>query len=222
MCATCFGHGNYGTANRTAGGKNITDGHKGSSPSKISPTKTNNTQGTKFNDSSHTNNGQVMTQISAIYAKRSRSILNQFGQSNIGQHAHGAHGTSNPVYLNPNSNINQGRGSVGNQSNNHDNSDHSHNNANKGSPRLGRHLRGISPQSREKNYMTSGNNGSASTGNQNNYPSSQQANVSSSAPSGGTHITGNSSQLVAGSNNSNMNNSGIVGSSMTTMAGSNN
>ena len=107
MCATCFGHGNYGTANRTAGGKNNTDGHKGVSPSKISPTKTSNTQGTKFNDSSHTNNGQVMTQISAIYAKRSRSILNQFGQSNIGQHAHGAHGTSNPVHINANSNINQ-------------------------------------------------------------------------------------------------------------------
>lgn len=150
MCATCFG-GNYGTAHRT-GGKNNTD-HKGSSPSKISPTKTTNNQGTKFNESSHSNNGQVMTQISAIYAKRSRSILNQFGQSNV-QHAHNNqhHGTSNPVYLNPNSNINQGRGSVGNQNNNssnnnnnqhnHDsNIDHSHN---KGSPRLGR-LRGISP-----------------------------------------------------------------------------
>jgi hypothetical protein len=170
MCATCFGHGNYGTANRTAGGKNNTDGHKGVSPSKISPTKTSNTQGTKFNDSSHTNNGQVMTQISAIYAKRSRSILNQFGQSNIGQHAHGAHGTSNPVHINANSNINQGRGSVGNPSNNNnsssnnnnntasnnnnDHGDHSHNA--KGSPRLGR-LRGISPQSREKNYMTGSN-----------------------------------------------------------------
>ena len=33
----------------------------------------------KYNDNSHYNNGQVMTQISAIYAKRSRSILNQFG-----------------------------------------------------------------------------------------------------------------------------------------------
>lgn len=143
MCATCIGHGNYGTANRTTGGKNNTDAHKGSSPSKISPTKTSNTQGTKFNDSSHTNNGQVMTQISAIYAKRSRSILNQFGQSNI-QHGHGGHGTSNPVYLNPNSNINAGRGSVGNTNNhNHDANDHAHNNA-KGSPRLGR-LRGISP-----------------------------------------------------------------------------
>ena len=61
MCATCIGHGNYGTANRTTGGKNNTDAHKGSSPSKISPTKTSNTAGTKFNDSSHTNNGQVMT-----------------------------------------------------------------------------------------------------------------------------------------------------------------
>ena len=99
-----------------------------------------------------------MTQISAIYAKRSRSILNQFGQSNINQHGHGIHGSSNPVYLNPNSNINQGRGSVGNTNNhNHDSNDHAHNNA-KGSPRLGR-LRGISPQSREKNYLSSGNSG---------------------------------------------------------------
>ena len=50
------------------------------SPSKISPNKTaGGTNSKQFTDNSHSNNGQVMTQISAIYNKRSRSILNQFG-----------------------------------------------------------------------------------------------------------------------------------------------
>jgi len=82
-----------------------------------------------------------MTQISAIYAKRSRSILNQFGQTNIGNHNHGVVVTNN---TNTNNNflttntganasvINRDRQSVGNEVDT------------KGSPRLGR-LRGISP-----------------------------------------------------------------------------
>ena len=49
------------------------------SPSKISPNKQGTQNSKQLTDSSHSNNGQVMTQISAIYAKRSRSILNQFG-----------------------------------------------------------------------------------------------------------------------------------------------
>ena len=84
-----------------------------------------------------------MTQISAIYAKRSRSILNQFGQTNIGNHNHGVVinannnvANNNNNFLNANSGVNAGinrdRQSVGNE------------HENKGSPRLGR-LRGISP-----------------------------------------------------------------------------
>jgi hypothetical protein len=84
-----------------------------------------------------------MTQISAIYAKRSRSILNQFGQTNIGNHNHGVVITSNNNASNNNNfmNVNVGanagiinrdRQSVGNEVDT------------KGSPRLGR-LRGISP-----------------------------------------------------------------------------
>jgi hypothetical protein len=61
----------YGSPNKTTQGKNFGAENK-NSPSKISPNKPG--QGTaKYNDNS---NGQVMTQISAIYAKRSRSILN--------------------------------------------------------------------------------------------------------------------------------------------------
>jgi hypothetical protein len=48
--------GNDGKGSKTNGGKNWDHNHnKGGSPSKISPTK--QSQGTKFNDSSHTNNG---------------------------------------------------------------------------------------------------------------------------------------------------------------------
>jgi hypothetical protein len=107
-----------------------------------------------------------MTQISAIYAKRSRSILNQFGQTNHGAQAHHIYGptpgAANNNYLNPNNIINQGRGSVGPNNDNHDAAN------NKGSPRLGR-LRGISPQSREKAYMSGSNNGQSnpSTNNSN-------------------------------------------------------
>ena len=92
-----------------------------------------------------------MTQISAIYAKRSRSILNQFGQTNVGAHVHVNHAVahiSNSNHLSPGPNINQGRGSVGTTDNHHN--DH-HSNAGKASPRMGR-FRGISPQSREKAY----------------------------------------------------------------------
>jgi hypothetical protein len=64
-------------------------GGNGNSPSKVSPTKTGGAgNGPKFNDSAHTGNGQVMTQISAIYAKRSRSILNEFGGTNAGNKHH--------------------------------------------------------------------------------------------------------------------------------------
>jgi hypothetical protein len=87
-----------------------------------------------------------MTQISAIYAKRSRSILNQFGQTNIGNHNHGVvvtnnsnanNNNNNNNFLNTNTGANPGivirdRQSVVNEVDN------------KGSPRLGR-LRGISP-----------------------------------------------------------------------------
>lgn len=70
-------------------------------------------------------------------------------------------------HMSPNQNITQGRGSVGNSNNlgvnsanvnSNNNDDH-----NKGSPRMGR-MRGISPQSREKNYMT-GNNTNAGANN---------------------------------------------------------
>lgn len=83
VCTSCYGGcyaSNYGTSpNRTGQGKSWSPDHPkgGSSPTKISPSKTSGATGQgKFSDSSHTNNGQVMTQISAIYAKRSRSILN--------------------------------------------------------------------------------------------------------------------------------------------------
>jgi len=76
-CQTCFGgayYGYLGSPNKTSQGKNWDHGHtKGSSPQKTSPTKA--VQSTSKNES-HANNGQVMTQISAIYSKRSRSILN--------------------------------------------------------------------------------------------------------------------------------------------------
>ena len=164
-----------GSPNKTNQGKNWDHGHstKGTSAQKISPTKQQATA-SKYNDNSHYNNGQVMTQISAIYAKRSRSILNQFGQTNIGAHVHvnhvghgnhGVHGSNNN-HLSPNQNINQGRGSVGNT----DSHDH-HNNASKGSPRLGR-LRGISPQSREKNYASNSGNATNSAANNSSFPSS--------------------------------------------------
>lgn len=48
---------------------------KNSSPNKASPTK-NQQNNSRYVDSGHANNGQIMTQISAIYSKRSRSILN--------------------------------------------------------------------------------------------------------------------------------------------------
>lgn len=74
----------YGGASpcRTGTMKNLNDPARGTSPSKISPNKTQNAQVKQTAENSHSNNGQVMTQISAIYAKRSRSILNQFGQTN--------------------------------------------------------------------------------------------------------------------------------------------
>jgi hypothetical protein len=82
-----------------------------------------------------------MTQISAIYAKRSRSILNQFGQgSNAPSHA----APTNPSYLNPTANTAHQRNLGGQTSAIHDHD--------KSSPRqLGR-IHG----SREKNYVTSG------------------------------------------------------------------
>jgi hypothetical protein len=142
------------------------DANRNGSPSKISPTKTTGGNGPKFNDSAHTNNGQVMTQISAIYAKRSRSILNEFGQTNAGggKHHVNNHGSQQPAYANPSSNANQAqqRGNLNsnqntNQHNNASNEANTHaTDAKQGSPRLGR-LRGISPQSREKNYQTSSN-----------------------------------------------------------------
>lgn len=66
-----------------------------------------------------------MTQISAIYAKRSRSILNQFGQTNIQVHNQPHHpareNSNNNNFLSPNtnntSNNNHGRGSVSNTGN---------------------------------------------------------------------------------------------------------
>lgn len=77
-----IGFNNYGTSpNRTSQNKNY-DHNRGSSPSKISPNKTSGGPTKAVNDNSHSNNGQVMTQISAIYAKRSRSYLNQFNQTN--------------------------------------------------------------------------------------------------------------------------------------------
>ena len=70
-CATGFIN-SYNSPNKNGMNKNFDK----NSPSKISPNK--QVQGTgKHTDGS--NNGQVMTQISAIYAKRSKSILNQFG-----------------------------------------------------------------------------------------------------------------------------------------------
>ena len=108
-----------------------------------------------------------MTQISNIYNKRSRSILNQFNQTNIGGGVGGAHaaaaGHSNANHavahanygnsaggaasnhLSPNQNINQGRGSVGNSNNvgmssannGGNNAGEDHSNT-KGSPRMGR------------------------------------------------------------------------------------
>ena len=88
-----IGYNNYGTSpNRTGQGKNF-DPNRGTSPSKISPNKASTQTTKQLQDSSHSNNGQVMTQISAIYAKRSRSILNQFGQTNAG--GAGNHGSNN-------------------------------------------------------------------------------------------------------------------------------
>lgn len=168
-CNQCNPTGGHSSPNKTSQGKNWDHAHgtKSGSPQKVSPTKQG--AGTKFTDSSHTNNGQVMTQISAIYAKRSRSILNQFGQTNHGAQAHHIYGPTTNVavnnnYLNPNNIINQGRGSVGVNNDAHDGPG----NPNKGSPRLGR-LRGISPQSREKAYMSGSNNNgqSGSTNNSN-------------------------------------------------------
>jgi len=48
-----------------------------------------------------------MTQISAIYAKRSRSILNEFGVTNAGAKHHAAvinHNSQNPIHVNPSNN----------------------------------------------------------------------------------------------------------------------
>ena len=56
------------------GNSKYNENNRGTSPNKQSPNK----PGAKHNDS-YSNNGQVMTQISAIYSKRSRSILNQIG-----------------------------------------------------------------------------------------------------------------------------------------------
>lgn len=79
-CQTCLNNGMFNYI--LSPNKNNKNWDKNNSPNKTSPNKqTQNKQG--FSDASHTNNGQVMTQISAIYSKRSRSILNQFGQSNI-------------------------------------------------------------------------------------------------------------------------------------------
>lgn len=78
-----FNIGNYyggSSPNRTSQSKNY-DQNRGQSPSKISPNKPSGGNN-KIQDNSHSNNGQVMTQISAIYAKRSRSYLNQFNQTN--------------------------------------------------------------------------------------------------------------------------------------------
>lgn len=104
---------------------------------------------------------------------------------------HGNHGVTN--HLSPNQNINQGRGSVGNT----DNNDHH----SKGSPRLGR-LRGISPQSREKNYASNSNNTTNSAAN-NSYPSSQQTAASH-------HGQGNTAPVASASPNT-----GVVSASAT-------
>ena len=145
-----------------------------------------------------------MTQISAIYAKRSRSILNQFGQTNIGAHvhvnhvAHGNHAvhSSNNNHLSPNQNINQGRGSVGNTDN------HDHHNNSKGSPRLGR-LRGISPQSREKNYASNSGNASNAGANNSSFPSAQVTAASH-------HGQGNTAPVASASPNT-----GVISASAT-------
>ena len=110
-------------------GQKGNDGGRGGSPSKISPTKTTGGNGPKFNEA-HTNNGQVMTQISAIYAKRSRSILNEFGQTNAGgKHHPNNHASQQPAYsnaasnANSHSNHNQNRGNLNSNQNQHSNAD---------------------------------------------------------------------------------------------------
>lgn len=57
-----------------------------------------------------------MTQISAIYAKRSRSIVNQFGQTNIqvNNHAPREEPVQNPKYfLSPGQNLNYNKNLAG-------------------------------------------------------------------------------------------------------------
>lgn len=48
-----------------------------------------------------------MTQISAIYAKRSRSILNQFGQTNNQANNNNNNNQTNNNYVQANNNLNQ-------------------------------------------------------------------------------------------------------------------
>lgn len=101
-----------------------------------------------------------MTQISNIYNKRSRSILNQFNQTNNQPTANT--NAAAPSHLSPpGPNMNQGRGSVGvSQSAGH--GQHTADDSlSKSSPRMGRH-RGISPQSREKNFATGASNQASS------------------------------------------------------------
>jgi hypothetical protein len=141
---------NYGGAspNRTSQSKNYDNG-RGQSPSKISPNKTTGGSTKQVMESSHSNNGQVMTQISAIYAKRSRSYLNQFNQTNNQAN----NNNYNHASQQPN---NQNRHSMVNQNHLHANDHYQQEHNKQGSPRLGR-LRGISPQSREKNYASNQN-----------------------------------------------------------------
>lgn len=143
-CETCLKNGAINVLpSKQLTNKNL---EKGISPNKSSPNKTmQNRASNADHGHSGNNNGQVMTQISAIYSKRSRSILNQFGQSN-----NPPNGQAQPNYLaHPPSN--QPRQSIANQDAQFDNS-HS-----KGSPRMGR-LRGISSQSREKTFISGTNN----------------------------------------------------------------
>lgn len=63
-----FGNPHYGgSPNRTGFAKGAES--KGPGTSKVSPNKTSGPNSTKYNDNSHAAGGQVMTQISAIYAK---------------------------------------------------------------------------------------------------------------------------------------------------------
>ncbi len=137
------------------------------SPSKISPNKTGGGSQKQMNES-HTNNGQVMTQISAIYAKRSRSYLNQFNQTNnqANNINHASHQVRDQTRQPPNHHLHAAP------------QDHYQDHNKQGSPRLGR-LRGISPQSREKNYISGPNNNTTGQPNTN----GSHPGISSSAAS---------------------------------------